>query len=272
MILYDEVSEADVWKYWQTLFPEVNKEHDLKNMLNTCEPFDEKELSVFWYEHKADTREFMNWLSDHKGTFEYPEEWSGLISDDHINNIFYPIFLYEKDGIEKLTDRIYGSRVFGNGDKIRKSVIEEMFLRLREVTIRTFITEIHVERMSNRLKGNTPEERFCYYVDESWSSVDYVRRFYTEYQELLELQLTVFENALQSALEMIYRLDDDFPKLLKRFADGAEGYVDKNTWELILTKEPDPIEEDETIDEDTEEPVSETDSEETNHNENDLAA
>ena len=57
-----------------------------------------------------------------------------------------------------------------------------------------------------------------------------------------------------------------------RFADGAEGYVDKNTWELILTKEPDPIEEDETIDEDTEEPVSETDSEETNHNENDLAA
>ena len=40
MILYDEVSEADVWKYWQTLFPEVNKEHDLKNMLNTCEPFD----------------------------------------------------------------------------------------------------------------------------------------------------------------------------------------------------------------------------------------
>ena len=52
--------------------------------------------------------------------------------------------------------------------------------------------------------------------------MDYVRRFYTEYQQLLELQLTVFENALQSALEMIYRLDDDFPKLLKRFADGAE--------------------------------------------------
>lgn len=59
-----------------------------------------------------------------------------------------------------------------------------------------------------------------------------------------------------------------------RFADGAEGYVDKNTWELILTKEPDPIEEDETIDEDTEEPESEqeTDNEETDHNENELAA
>ena len=214
MILYDEVSEADVWKYWQTLFPEVNKEHDLKNMLNTCEPFDEKELNVFWFEHKADTREFMNWLSDHKGTFEYPEEWNRLISDDHINNIFYPLFLYEKDGIEKLTDRIYGSRVFGNGDKIRKSVIEEMFLRLREVTLRTFITEIHVERGGKRLKGDTPEERFCNYVDESWSSVEYVRRFYTEYQELLELQLTVFENALSSTLEMIFRLDDNFPAVL----------------------------------------------------------
>lgn len=28
-----------------------------------------------------------------------------------------------------------------------------------------------------------------------------------------------------------------------RFADGAEGYVDKNTWELVLTKQPDPVDE-----------------------------
>lgn len=28
-----------------------------------------------------------------------------------------------------------------------------------------------------------------------------------------------------------------------RFADGAEGYVDKNTWELVLTKQPEPVEE-----------------------------
>ena len=221
MILYDEVSEADVWKYWQTLFPEVNKEHDLKNMLNTCEPFDEKELRVFWYEHKADTHEFMNWLSGHKGTFEYPEEWNGFISDDHINNIFYPLFLFEKDGIEKLSDRIYNSRIFENCEKIREAVIKEIFLRLREVTLRTFITEIHVERGGKRLKGDTPEERFCCYVDESWSSVEYVRRFYTEYQELLELQLTVMENAIRSTMEMIFRLDDNFPHIIKKFAEDA---------------------------------------------------
>lgn len=29
-----------------------------------------------------------------------------------------------------------------------------------------------------------------------------------------------------------------------RFADGAEGYVDKETWQLVLTKQPDPVEED----------------------------
>ncbi len=29
-----------------------------------------------------------------------------------------------------------------------------------------------------------------------------------------------------------------------RFADGAEGYIDKDTWQLILTKQPDPVEED----------------------------
>ena len=29
-----------------------------------------------------------------------------------------------------------------------------------------------------------------------------------------------------------------------RFADGAEGYVDKDTWQLVLTKQPDPVEDD----------------------------
>ena len=29
-----------------------------------------------------------------------------------------------------------------------------------------------------------------------------------------------------------------------KFADGAEGYVDKDTWQLVLTKQPDPVEED----------------------------
>ena len=29
-----------------------------------------------------------------------------------------------------------------------------------------------------------------------------------------------------------------------KFADGAEGYVDKDTWQLILTKQPDVTEED----------------------------
>lgn len=41
-----------------------------------------------------------------------------------------------------------------------------------------------------------------------------------------------------------------------RFADGAEGYVDKNTWELVLTKQPDVIEE-KPVDE-TEELVQES--------------
>lgn len=32
-----------------------------------------------------------------------------------------------------------------------------------------------------------------------------------------------------------------------RFADGAEGYVDKNTWQLVLTKQPDPTPEEEDM-------------------------
>ncbi len=220
MLLYDKVSEADVWKYWQTLFPEVKKERDLNRILNTCERFDEKELRVFWISHKADTHEYMNWLSDHKGTFEYPEDWVNFISEDHINNIFYPLFLYKKDGIEKLSDRIYNSRIFEDGPGIKQAVMEEICLRLREVSLRTFITEIHVESAGGRLNGENPDDRFCDYVDGSWCSADYVRKFYSEYKELLELQLVIFDNTLDSSIEMIDRLEKAYPKILKIFDFG----------------------------------------------------
>ena len=36
-----------------------------------------------------------------------------------------------------------------------------------------------------------------------------------------------------------------------RFADGAEGYVDKNTYEFIFTKQLDPLEEEDITDIDT---------------------
>jgi hypothetical protein len=36
-----------------------------------------------------------------------------------------------------------------------------------------------------------------------------------------------------------------------KFADGAEGYVDKETWQLVLTKEPDVV--DEEIDQEVDE-------------------
>ena len=32
-----------------------------------------------------------------------------------------------------------------------------------------------------------------------------------------------------------------------KFADGVEGYVDKNTWQLVLTKQPDEIEDTEQL-------------------------
>lgn len=224
MLLYDEISETDVWKYWKTLFPEVKKEDELRTMLNVCGSFNEKKIAEFWNKHKVSRQDFMDWLSEQEESIRSSEKWDQFIDDNHMNNMFYPLLLYKKDKMRWLTEVVKRSQIFRDTDSILESVAEEICLRLREISIRTFITEINVEKTEKRLEGNDKGKRYIDYTDRRWKSRRYVEKFYTEYQELLDMQMTVLDHAVFAIVEMTERIRVNYPELMKTFFKG-EGNV-----------------------------------------------
>lgn len=217
MLLYDKVSEADVWNYWKSLFPEVKKEEELRDMLNVCGSFNEKEIAKFWNEHKGNHREFMVWLSQQEEFICSSEKWDRFIEGNHMDNMFYPLLLYKKDQIKRLLEAVKSSRIYGNEESILKSLMEEICLRLREISIRTFITEIHVEKTEKRLKGDDKRKRYIDYTDRRWRSKSYIKKFYSEYQELLDMQMEVLKHTVFAIVEMIERIQMNYPELMKKF-------------------------------------------------------
>lgn len=217
MLLYDKVSEADVWKYWKTLFPEVKKEEELRSILNICGPFNEKELVKFWNEHKANHLEFIEWLSKQEEVISSSEEWNKFIDKNHMNNMFYPLFSYKRDKVKLLVEIVNNSYIFCDTNRIFESLIEEICLRLREISIRTFITEINVEKTEKRLNGNDKKERYIDYTDRRWRTKSYVEKFYTEYKELLDVQIKVFDNTIYAIIEMIERVQVNYSELMNKF-------------------------------------------------------
>lgn len=220
MLLYDNVSETDVWKYWKTLFPEIKREDELRTMLNVCRPFNEKEITKFWNELKVSHQDFIDWLSKQEESITSSTKWDKFKDDNHMNNMFYPLLLFNKDKIKWLIEIVKNSQVFCDIDSILESIVEEICLRLREISIRTFITEINVEKTEKRLKGNDKEKRYIDYTDRRWRTKSYIEKFYTEYQELLDMQLEVFNHAIFAIVEMIERIQVNHSELMKKFFKG----------------------------------------------------
>lgn len=225
MLLYDNVSETDVWKYWKTLFPEVKREDELRTMLNVCRPFNEKEITKFWNELKVSHQDFIDWLSKQEESITSSTKWDKFKDDNHMNNMFYPLLLFNKDKIKWLIEIVKNSQVFCDIDSILESIVEEICLRLREISIRTFITEINVEKTENRLRGNDKEKRYIDYTDRRWRSKSYVEKFYTEYQELLDMQLEVFNHTIFAIVEMIERIQVNYSELMKKFFKGERNVL-----------------------------------------------
>lgn len=222
MLLYENVSEKDVWNYWKTLFPEVKKDQDIRKMLSINKSFNENKLAEFWNEHKADISGFMDWLSlQGEGIIIY-DEWRYPVFENHINNIFYPIILYRQVKLLRLKKYIK-NELFLEGEAIFSDLLSDIVLRLREISIRTFITEINVERAEKKLKGNSPNDRYLFYTDQKWKSVEYIRNFYSEYSELFDCQIKVLDNAIDSYIEMLERTDRAYKDIKKVF-----GYKDEN--------------------------------------------
>lgn len=222
MLVYDKVSEADIWNYWKTLFPEVKRDEELSKLLSISYSVKGGEILKYWNRFKVDDKGFEKWLSDQNQYFEASDKWKKYCEENHVNNIFYPLLLFRSERLLDLKKAVCNRCFFKHPDKVFTTIIDEICLRLREITIRTFITEVHIEKQLNRLDGDSKEQRYLNYTDKKWKSRKYVEDFYSEYQELLEFQLEVLDNTMDSLREMIDRIEIKFDEIADKFLEGKK--------------------------------------------------
>ncbi|SEL83250.1 type 2 lantibiotic biosynthesis protein LanM [Butyrivibrio sp. ob235] len=222
MLVYDNVSERDVWEYWRTLFPEVKKDEELKDIISDSGKLQEGDIVKIWRAQATDNHEFFDWLKRQDDCFRHSGKWRNFISSNHMNNAFYPLFLFNKSKLDCLKDSIEKSGLYADVDRIYETIAEDICLRLREISIRTLISEIHVEKNLCNLEGDNGNKRYLFYMDHIWASRDYVQKFYTEYKELLEMQLVIFDNAYNSIREMIERIGENYHDLVDLIDAGGK--------------------------------------------------
>ncbi|WP_026528989.1 type 2 lanthipeptide synthetase LanM family protein [Butyrivibrio sp. VCD2006] len=226
MLVYDNVSEKDIWEYWKTLFPEVKREDEIKSMIGFSQGLCDGDVLKIWKSQETDNHEFMNWLEMQNDVF-YPEtEWGTSDDENHMNRAFFPLFLFEKDRMDELKGIIEKSQLFLDPEKIYEDILEDICLRLREISIRTLIGEIQIEKKRGNLKGDDSNKRYLYYTDNIWAKREYVSSFYSEYKELLNMQLIIFDNAYKSIREMIDRIAENYQDLVNMIdAKGREPLI-----------------------------------------------
>lgn len=215
MLVYNDISEQDIWNYWKTLFPEVKSDKELMEIIGGSDNFKFENIKKIWEENTTENTEFYTWLTEQDDSICNRFEWFSFIYDEPMNNIFTPLFMFNIDKIIDLKEDIYNNGLFFNPACIFESLVKEICMRLREVTIRVFITEINVAKTYGLLKGKESTDRYRYYTDAIWTQKDYIYKFYSEYKELLEIQLITFDNTYNSITEMILRINKNYNDIVK---------------------------------------------------------
>ena len=86
---------------------------------------------------------------------------------------------------------------------------------------RTVVLELHVARVSGRLRAETPELRFAEFFDRL-RDPDAVLRLFEEYPVLARQLLRRVELWLDHSTEVVERLAQDWPRIVEMFFDGED--------------------------------------------------
>ncbi|MET8539466.1 type 2 lanthipeptide synthetase LanM family protein [Kitasatospora sp. NPDC004799] len=104
---------------------------------------------------------------------------------------------------------------------VRRSLTDSLREQLVSVLARTLVLELHVARLSDRLSGGTPRERFRSFV--AWQrEPEQLAALLDEYAVLARLLACVTVNAVQAHREFLERFTADRPALVERFFDGRD--------------------------------------------------
>ncbi|HHT7239527.1 TPA: type 2 lanthipeptide synthetase LanM family protein [Bacillus cereus] len=93
---------------------------------------------------------------------------------------------------------------------VSKSIIENLKKQLFPITVKPIVLEVNIAELKKELQGNTPEEKFSFFVNSKLSSSEQVLNFLLDYPVLARRLTEIVETSLHHQFEILDRYFNDF--------------------------------------------------------------
>lgn len=200
-----QITDVDIWNYWKSLYPEIKQQEELSSILETASEFRPGEIQEFMEKQKDHPIVSMEKVLGQ----EKNEKCSRLFAQVCQKDIRYVMFQYLINFyFEALYQGVCAREEVEDRDQMAEDMMSAICERLLEISIRSVVLEINVEREDGRLKGENGNQRFSYYFKMRWNDPGYAKSFYEEYTHLYCLSHQIIRQYLAYIGEMIDHVRD----------------------------------------------------------------
>lgn len=207
----------EIIDFWKRLFPEIHSITDLNNLL----------LSTSNQGLETAKRELADSYKNNDAVLEVIDklfstddiEISSVIRNIPLDQFTFlhfvkPFILYSMKLVKK---QIEENNLIHDKNSIYESMFKSAYIRSYSQFYRTIILEINVARERNLLKGETPEERFAYYITDLLCEKDYLEQLYMEYKGLTILLFETIQNHINYFVEILNITEKEKENLERTF-------------------------------------------------------
>lgn len=146
-----------------------------------------------------------------------------LAAENAFAAIAAPLLAAARDGLRAGLTELHaadpGAAALGTPEELTALLVPALTAAAHTLAVRTVITELHIDRLTGRLTGDTPEQRYQSFLDRI-SAPEQALRLLTEYPVLARRLAVAAEQWTATNLTLLRRLAADLPELSRVFAAG----------------------------------------------------
>lgn len=219
-----QITGKDIVDYWLHLFPEIENEDSLKDLIHTIQALSlegliERSLDRMYQSEITDelenaelarliNLELSPYLSEHAAEFERYVPFAHFVLP--VVNAGLDSFIAELSQMEGTQDQ----------DSFIGNTVKHILDHLFELSYRVIVLEVNAARMNGALKGGTSHERLSYFSEQLLTNKEYLLSLYKEYPALIELLNLAKDNYYHFTLEIIRNTAKHKPQLADKLNHG----------------------------------------------------
>lgn len=116
-------------------------------------------------------------------------------------------------------------------DETMVDILNALCSQLVAIFQKTFIAELHIDKENKILKGDTPEDRFIYFVKENFTDGEHLVKFYSKYATLTRILTIKTIYFIKNIVKAINTLDNNFDLIKSKLdIDIKTNKVKKVLW------------------------------------------